>query len=130
MVYLTKREEKIILKELSENSSKEIQSIVNKIKNPRKQVYVRGKLEINRLLKKAFKEKRSVKIKYYSPHSDESTARIVDIYIIHDNGITTYCHLRKEERFFRIDRISSATILDEKYKIPKNWKSENIILDK
>ena len=89
-----------------------------------------SKTDINRLLKRAFKEKRKVKIRYYSPHSDESTTRIVDIYKIYNGVIACLCYLREDERNFVIDRINSAIILDEKYTIPKNWSPESIILDK
>ncbi len=130
MVYLTKEEAHKIVKELAGNKDKEVRRIVQKLNSPEKRtIYVRGKPEIKRLLRKAFKERSQVKIRYYSPHSDENTTRIVDIYQVHNDCITTLCHLREEERIFRIDRIGSATILDNKYKIPKGWEPENIILN-
>jgi predicted DNA-binding transcriptional regulator YafY len=130
MVHLTKEEAETIVGELSESSNKKVKEIVKKLKSPEKRtIYIKEKKEINQLLKKAFKERRQVKIRYYSPHSDENTTRIINIYQIHGDCITTFCHLREEERVFRVDRIGSATILDKKYKIPKGWKSENIILD-
>ncbi len=131
MVYLTKKDADKIVKELSSISKKEIKSIIKKIKSPEKRrVYVRDKSEIRKLLRKAFDEKRSVKIKYYSPHSDEHTIRIINIYQIYINSIIAYCHLRRGERTFAIERINSAAILNEKYVIPKNWSPESIILDK
>lgn len=131
MVYLTKKEAKKIAKALPKNSDKEIKNIIKRLKSPEKRiVYVTRKLEIRKLLHKAFDEKRKVKIRYYSPHSDEHTTRIIDIYQIYINSIIAYCHLREDERTFAIKRINSATILDEKYSIPKNWTPESIILDK
>ena len=93
-------------------------------------VYIKNKSEIRKLLQKAFDEKRKVKIIYYSPHSDEHTTRIIDIYQIYINSIIAYCHLREDERIFAIERINSAALLDEKYEIPKGWRPESIILDK
>ena len=95
-----------------------------------KEDYLRGLKEIKRLLKRAFKEKKSVKIQYYSLSSDEVKFRIVDVYQMYNDCIIAYCHLRGEERTFVIDRINKAKLLDEKYKIPKGWEPESIILDK
>ncbi len=131
MAYLTKKEKNIILKNLSNTSNKEIKMVIKKLKYPgKKRVYVDDSSEIMSLLKKAFREKRMVKIRYYSPHSDENTTRIIEIYKFQNGVITTFCHLRGEERNFVIGRITSAAILDEKYKIPKGWTPESIILDK
>ena len=130
MVYLKKRDADKVVKELSNTSSKEIKSIIEKMKSSKKRVYVNDRSEIRKLLRKAFEEKRKVKMKYYSPHSDEHTTRIIDIYQIYINSLIAFCHLRGEERTFAIERINSATLLDEKYNLPENWSPESIILDK
>ena len=131
MVYLTKKESGRIAKELSNTSNKEINKIVKKLKSlEKKRVYVSGKLEIRKLLRNAFDNKRKVKIRYYSFHSDEHTTRIIDIYRLYTNSIIAYCYLREEERTFVIARINSAAILDEKYSIPENWSPESIVFDK
>lgn len=132
MVYLTKEEAEKLTKELSKARNKQIKEIIKKLKSPqeKRRIYVTSKADINRLLKKAFNEKRKVKIRYYSPHNDENTARVVEIYKIYNGVIIAFCHLREDERNFVIDRISSVAILDEKYSIPKGWAPESIILDK
>lgn len=132
MVYLTKKEAEKLTKELSKNKNKQIKDIIEKLKSPqeKRRIYVTSRADINRLLKKAFNEKRKVKIRYYSPHNDENTARVVDIYKIYNGVITAFCHLREDERNFVINRISSVAILDEKYSIPRSWTPENIIIDK
>ncbi len=131
MVYLTKKEAEKLTKERSKNKNKQINGIIEKLKSPEKRrVYVTSKADINRLLKRAFKEKRKVKIRYYSPHNDESTIRVVDIYKICNGVIACFCHLREDERNFVIDRINSVGILNEEYSIPKCWSPESIILDK
>ena len=129
MVYLTNKEANKIIKELSNSHNKEIKEIIKKLKSSEKRkIYVTDTIAIKKLLQKAFDEKRKVKIRYYSPHSDEFTTREIDIYQINANSIVTYCHLRDDERVFAIERIRSAAILDEKYSIPKDWNPENIIL--
>src|SRR3989344_9663985 len=131
MAYLSEKDAEIVIKELSKNSNAEIKGIVKNLKSPEKRrVYVTSKADINRLLKRAFREKRKVKIRYYSPHNDESTIRVVDIYKIYNGVIACFCHLREDERNFVIDRINSVAILEEKYSIPKGWSPESIILDK
>ena len=129
MVYLSKKDADIIMKELSKSSNKEIKKIIKRMKTSEKMVYARDRAGIRKLLRKAFEEKRRVKIRYYSPHSDEHTTRIIDIYRLYINSVIAYCPLREEERTFAIDRINSAAILDEKYTIP-DGSPESIILDK
>lgn len=131
MVYLTEKEAKKIAKEPSKNKNKQIMNITKKLKSPEKKiVYVTDKSAIRNLIKKAFDEKRKIKIRYYSPHSDEHTTRVIDIYQIYMNSIIAYCHLREDERTFAIERINSIAMLDERYRIPEGWSPESIILDK
>ena len=131
MAYLSKKDAEIVIEELSNVQNAEIKRIIKKLKSPEKRrVYVTSKADINRLLKRAFKEKRKVKIRYYSHHNDESTIRVVDIYKIYNGVIAGFCYLQEDERNFVISRINSVTILDEKYSIPKGWSPESIILDK
>jgi hypothetical protein len=80
MVYLSKKDADAIMKELSKTSNKEIKDILKRMKSSEKMIYVRDRAGIRKLLRKAFEEKRKIKIKYYSPHSDEHTTRIIDIY--------------------------------------------------
>lgn len=89
-----------------------------------------GISEITKVLKKGFAEKKSVKIGYYSPHSDEHTTRVIDVYKIWKDAIAAFCHLRQEERTFVIGRISSATASKNRYRIPKGWRPQSIILDR
>lgn len=129
MVHLNKKEAEEIVRALSKIKSKKIAEIVKKIKFPQKKlIYVGDKNQINALLKKAFKEKRKVKINYYSLSSDEVTSRVIDIYQLHNDCVVAYCHLREDERTFVKDRINKVALLNDKYKIPKNWSPESIII--
>ena len=125
MVSLTKLQ-KVKLKEiLAKTKSKEAKDILKKIKNEKKLKYAYDKKEIKSLLREAYKEKKRVKIRYYSLSSDEVKWRKVDIYQIGDDFIIAYCHLRNDERTFVIPRINQAALLDERYKIPKGWTPES-----
>lgn len=60
-----------------------------------------------------------VKIKYYSQSSDRITTRIIEplaLYSTQENWIlVAYCHLRKENRSFRLDRIQHLDILNDNF---------------
>lgn len=129
MVYLSKKEIEELIKVLPKDNSK-VSKIIKKMKAPQnKPVYIYDKKGINVILKKAFREKRKVKINYYSLSSDETTNRIIDIYQLFEDCIVAYCNLRKEERTFVIRRINKAALLEERYSIPKGWTPKSIILN-
>lgn len=127
MVSFTKSEKEKLKDILSKSKDKKAKEILNKINNEKRLKYVEDKKDIWTLLKQAFKEKKKVKIQYHSLSSDEVRWRIVSIYQLGSDFIVAFCHLRNEERTFVMDRISRATILDEKYKIPKGWEPESIV---
>ncbi len=131
MGYLNKSEIKKIVKELRKIKNKEILNIIEKLESIHKKLeYVHDKSSINKLLRQAFKEKRKVKICYYSLSSDKTANRIINIYQLHSNCVVAYCNLRKDERTFVVGRIIKAALLDETYKIPEDWRPESIILSK
>jgi proteasome accessory factor C len=72
--------------------------------------------ELRERLSGAVTQKRQVKLDYYVPTRDESTARVVDpLRVVSADGNTyldAYCHLAEDQRLFRLDRISSAEVLD------------------
>lgn len=131
MVYLNKKESEKIAKIILKTKNNKLVDIVKKIRFPQKRLtYVHNQPKIKELLRTAFKEKKKIKISYYSLSSDEVTNRVIDIYQFHEDCVIAYCNLRREERTFVIRRINKAALLDEKYKIPKNWSPESIILNK
>ena len=68
---------------MSSNKDEEIGKIIERINKPKeKRAYVNDKNGIITLLRRAFKERKQVKISYYSFSSDEVTNRIIDIYQI------------------------------------------------
>src|SRR3989339_291957 len=117
MVSLTKAEKDKLKEILTKSKDKEAKEIIKKIDNEKKLKYAYYKKDIKAFLRQAFKEKKKVKIRYYSLSSDEIKWRTVSIYQLGSDFIIAYCHLRNEERTFVTDRISQAAILDESYKI-------------
>lgn len=95
-----------------------------------KGVYIGSKQEANELnlknetlkkynvLTRAIKEKRKVKIKYYSYGKGENT-RIIDpanMFLFQDGWYcAAFCELRKDIRHFELKRIIEYELLDEKY---------------
>jgi proteasome accessory factor C len=74
---------------------------------------------LNRLrdrLARAVDDHRQVRLDYYVPTRDESTERVVDpLRVVDADGNTyleAYCHLAEDQRLFRLDRISTAEVLD------------------
>lgn len=64
-----------------------------------------------------------VKIKYYSPDNQETTERTIEpfaIYSTQENWLLiAFCKLRKDFRTFRLDRILSLEVLNEKFEPSK-----------
>ena len=126
MVSFTKSQKKKLKQILTNFNHKEAKKILEKI-TKRKNKYAYDLRYIRAFLKKAYEQRKCAKIKYYSLSSDEIRWRKISIYKFDPNFIIAYCHLRNEERTFVISRISQATILDNSYKIPREWKPESMV---
>ena len=125
MISFTKSEKHKLKEILSKCKESETRSILRKINSEKRLKYVHNREEIKKLLKKAYMQKKKVKIQYYSLSSDEVRWRAVAIYNFKPDFIIAFCYLRNEERTFVIRRINSAALLDEDYKIPKGWRPES-----
>jgi proteasome accessory factor C len=72
--------------------------------------------ELRDRLTRAVEERRQVQLDYYVPARDESTERVVDpLRVVAADGHTyldAWCHLVEDQRLFRLDRISTAQVLD------------------
>lgn len=73
-------------------------------------------------LQRAVRDRRQVRLHYYAYGRDEHTERTVDPYRVHaDEGawyLLGHCHLAGGERLFRVDRISTATLLEDTFAAP------------
>lgn len=72
--------------------------------------------ELRERLSQAVAQGRQVRLDYYVPARDESTERVVDpLRVVTAQGNTyldAWCHLAEDQRLFRLDRISTAEVLD------------------
>ena len=84
-----------------------------------------GKSEIpnvRKVLQSALQNRTTVQIEYLTKTPSVADAplrnvRLVDIHKLSDDSFEGYCHLRKEKRIFKIDRVLSARPTDAGYKI-------------
>lgn len=67
-------------------------------------------------------DRRRVRIDYYVYGRDERTTRDVDPHAVFAHGgawyLSGYCHLARDRRVFRIDRIVDAVVLDDVFEPP------------
>jgi proteasome accessory factor C len=81
-----------------------------------------ARVEVLDVLRDAVRDHRRVHLDYYSYGRDTRTERDVDPYVVHSEDGSLYlfghCHLARAERRFRVDRIASATALDDRFEPP------------
>jgi proteasome accessory factor C len=72
--------------------------------------------DLRERLSQAVRDRRQVRLDYYVPARDESTERVVDpLRVVSAEGHTyldAWCHSAEDQRLFRLDRVSSAEVLD------------------
>ena len=76
---------------------------------------------VYRKIEKAFNNRKTIEIEYFSMSAGETEKRPIDIYHKTRKYITAYCHLRKAMRTFRTSRIVSAKLTNNSYVIPDNF---------
>jgi proteasome accessory factor C len=81
-----------------------------------------ARVEVLEVLRTAVRDHRRVHLDYYSYGRDTRTERDVDPYLVHAEDGSLYllghCHLAGGERRFRVDRVASATLLDDVFDPP------------
>lgn len=83
-------------------------------------------------VRRAIIEHRTLRFRYHARHYDGTSAgdsvREADPYtLLYINGawvLTAYCHLRTDQRHFRLDRIEEVAVLDKKFTRPANFKAQ------
>lgn len=86
-------------------------------------VYERVRGEVIALLSLAAYQHWRAWIEYRGGRDGERTERVIDVYglVYHAGGwyAVCYCHLRKDRRVFRLDRIEEVKLLDEEFDPPE-----------
>ena len=82
---------------------------------------------VERNVTKAFNNKLTLEMEYFSMEQAEFTKRKVDIYAKNSKYIVGYCHSKKAIRKFRISRIGKAKITTNKYEIPINFNKKDYL---
>ncbi|MDP2676270.1 MAG: ribonuclease H-like domain-containing protein [bacterium] len=79
------------------------------------------------VLKDAFDSRRSVEIDYVTKNPEHGggslNTRLVDVYTLNTATIEGYCHLRKGNRIFKLDRILRARRTDKEYQLHSDVQS-------
>ena len=125
-----KSDSELLGKYIDFESDKELKNKLLVLQDKIKGVYIGSKQEENELnlkdetlkkyniLTRAIKEKRKVKIKYYSYGKGENV-RVIDpanMFLFQDGWYcAAFCELRKDIRHFELKRIIEYELLDEKY---------------
>lgn len=78
------------------------------------------------LLLEASHNKNSVWIRYYTASRNQESERVIDPYLLHLYRATNpyligFCHLRKDYRWFRVDRIKEIKILPDTFIVDANF---------
>lgn len=76
---------------------------------------------VRAILRDAFANRTSVEIEYVTKDVKDDGEplknRMVDIYRIHGDAFEGFCHLRQAKRMFKMDRVLSARLTNNSYKI-------------
>lgn len=75
-------------------------------------------------LRRAIIQRRTVRFRYHA--RDNESSREADPYaLIHIGGawmLVAYCHLRRDNRHFRLDRMEDVVVLDQRFTRPADFK--------
>jgi predicted DNA-binding transcriptional regulator YafY len=77
------------------------------------------------VIQRALRERRRLRLRYYSMHRDQDTEREVDAYHFTDHAgglyVIAYCHLLDDVRIFAVERLRAAQLLRDRYGIPADF---------
>lgn len=77
-------------------------------------------------LRRAIIQRRTVSFRYHARESNETNPREADPYaLLHIGGVwmlVAYCHLRRDVRHFRLDRMEDVAVLDKVFERPPDFK--------
>lgn len=100
----------------------------------------RGKMDITQkardflyIIQKAIFERKSIRIVYNNPIREQKTTRKLDPYNLISRESSWYvighCHLRNQVRMFKLMRIESINVLDDKYFLPLGYSAQSYLRD-
>jgi predicted DNA-binding transcriptional regulator YafY len=82
------------------------------------------------VLSSAIQTGRRVQLHYRSMHKEVTERRFDPYGVVSQEGIwytIGYCHLRQEQRLFRLDRIVQVAVTDETYSLPVNFDAREAV---
>ena len=76
----------------------------------------------------AIRERRQLRLRYYTKSRETWTERILDPYVIVFRGrawyVVGFCHLRGGVKLFRLDRMEAVEVLLTTFELPKNFSPD------
>ncbi|WP_019153454.1 helix-turn-helix transcriptional regulator [Robertmurraya massiliosenegalensis] len=98
------------------------------------QYYNSNHVEIMPLLVQAIAQNISIQVSYFSMHRNEMSYRKLDPYYLIPRGgqlyVIAFCHLRKEVRVFRLNRVRSIQLTEAHYQIPKSFSISDFLANR
>jgi len=83
------------------------------------------------IIERAIEKKRVLEIEYYSMSREDVNARHIKPFHLQERPdffvLLAYCKWREDIRLFRVDRIKSLHLLDDKFKMPKGFDLEEYV---
>ncbi|MBU0457470.1 MAG: WYL domain-containing protein [Nanoarchaeota archaeon] len=116
-----------VLKKVAQQLPKEIREEIDKC-FLRKRYHTYNNFvddKVYRTLKKALSQLKTVEISYFNRESAKLKKRNIDVYYTSAKYTIGYCHLRKDMRKFRTNRIASAKLTDQTYNIPQDFNKND-----
>lgn len=89
--------------------------------------------QIRRLLQQAYESHHRLTMTYETgnpiPGDPAIKTRDVDLYGVGDDYIDAFCYYRNEQRTFKISRIISVRLLEDRYEIPSRYTESGWVTD-
>jgi predicted DNA-binding transcriptional regulator YafY len=89
--------------------------------------------QVWQLLETACQLKQRVLMRYYTAGRNDESERRLDPYVLHftrnNPYVTGYCHKREMVRWFRVDRVRSIQLLEERFEVDPSFDREKHFQD-
>lgn len=79
-------------------------------------------------VEQGIRERRSLRVRYYTKSREVWTDRVLDPYVIAFRGsawyLVAFCHLRSKVMIFRLDRMAGPTLTSILFELPRNFSPD------
>ena len=79
-------------------------------------------------VEQAIRDRRQLKVRYYTKTREVWTDRVLDPYVIAFRGsawyLVAYCHFRSQVMVFRLDRMAESKLMTDTFELPRNFSPD------